>query len=625
MIRGRASTLVVLALALAQLAVPASSSLADGVSAQQAILQLDQLSGAPRPTRDPLDLAVRFRGLSPSTPLVATPAPTPLVSGETDTFWILDQANAQLFQAAASLELITDHAYWFVESDMQDRVRADDLERSAAVFESQTYPMLHEYFGSEPRPGVDGSGHVLFLLANVPGAAAYFSSADAYPVAVNPRSNQRDMIYVNLNVLPPGQDQFDATITHEMQHMANFARCVGQEGWVDEGDSELAMRVNGYPGTPPVAFAQHPDIQLNAWSQQPNDQTRHYQASYLFVRYVAERAGGWNALPDLLGTCARGEDLFSAFLNRDPIAPDVPSLFSDWTVANLLQDPSAGDGRFAYGGGSVPRVALTGRLEPGTRFLGSIPQYAANYVELPRGGGSVTFGGDATVPLLSAPLDDQSRGIWWSNRGDSMDTSLTRPVDLRGVGTATLRFSAWYDLEDRFDFTYLSASSDGGRTWQVLPGQHTMADTSTGNTYGPGWTGSTGGDWVDEAVDLSAFAGSQILLRFDYVTDQSYNGEGFAFKDVRLPEIGLDEPGADQASWSANGWLRVDAPVAERWNLRLVRWTASVVAVDPVAVDAWGNATIPLDAAAIRTVLVIAPTAPRSLVPADYSLAIAAN
>ena len=56
---------------------------------------------------------------------------------------------------------------------------------------------------------------------------------------------------------------------------------------------------------------------------------------------------------------------------------------------------------------------------------------------------------------------------------DSRLTRRRRPVV--GVTQATLRFQAWYDLENQFDFVYLSASRDGGHTWQVLPAQHTVA------------------------------------------------------------------------------------------------------------------------------------------------------
>jgi hypothetical protein len=522
-----------------------------------------------------------------------------------------------LFQARAALRLVTSHAYWFVETDLADRAPQADLERSASTFETQTYPLIHRYFGSEPQSSVDGDAHIVFLLGNVPGVAAYFSSADLYSRAVNPRSNEHKMIYVNVNSLRPGLQGFDSTLAHELQHLVHFARCPNQEGWVDEGASELAMRVAGYEGSLPAAFAAHPDTQLTAWTNQPQDGARHYQAAYLFLRYVAERGGGWDALPRLFATCARGESLFTAFLARQPIAPDVDSLLADWTVANLVQDTTAADGRFGYASGGF-HAAISGTLSRQTTFLGSVPQYAANYVSLPSGSGTVAFDGDPSVALLSAPID--AGGAWWSNRGDSMDSRLTRRLDLRSLADATLRFRAWYDVEDQFDYVYLSLSRDGVKTWQVLPGVHTATDQATGNNYGVGWTGSSKANWVDEEVDLTPFVGSEILLRFEYVTDQSYTGEGFAMKDVRIPQLGLDEPGAPAGSWTPEGWVRVDAPVPERWNLRLVRWTSAGVQVDPVRVNPDGSATFNLDENASRTVLVIAPTAPRTLLPGNYSL-----
>ena len=156
----------------------------------------------------------------------------------------------------------------------------------------------------------------------------------------------------------------------------------------------------------------------------------------------------------------------------------------------------------------------------------------------------------------------------------------------------------------------------------MLPGRHTSADHATGNNFGMGWTGSSGGDWIDEEVDLTPLVGSQILLRFEYLTDQSFNGQGFAFKDLRIPQIGLDEAGAVEGPWAAEGWVRVDGPIPERWNLRLVRRTPQGVRVDPIEVDADGAATFALDESATRTTLVVAPTAPRTLLPGSYSVTI---
>ncbi len=598
-----------------------STTLAEGRSAPSEMV--DRLLQAALPGRDPLDLAVRLRGIH--VPTISTPPPNaaPIPLGREDTFWVLDQRTAQLFQTRATLRLVTDHAYWFVETALAERAPQADLERSASVFEKSSYPLIHKYFGSEPSPGVDGDPHIVLLLANVPGVAAYFASADAYTRELNPRSNEHEMIYVNLNALRPGQQGFDSTVVHELQHMAHFARCPNQEGWIDEGASELAMRVAGYDSSPPAALMAQPGIQLNAWSPSAgSDLVRHYQASYLFLRYVAERGGGWDVLPRLFESCTRGEGLFADFLKREPLAPDVESLFADWAVANLVQDPSVGDGRYSYAGATF-HTSVTGTATTGSPFLGSVPQYAPNYIDLTPGANSVSFAGDVTVPLIDAATDG---GAWWSNRGDSLDSNLTRHLDLTSVAEATLRFQAWYDLESQFDFVYMSVSRDGGQTWQMLNGRASVADRATGNNFGVGWTGSSGADWIDEQVELTPFAGSEVLLRFDYVTDQSYTGQGFAMRNVAVPELELSEPGAGlDAAWTAEGWVRVDAPIPERWNLRLVSWTPSGTRVDRIGVALDGTATFPLDPTATRSTLVIAPTAPRTLVPANYSLTLTPN
>ncbi|MBV9547518.1 MAG: immune inhibitor A, partial [Chloroflexi bacterium] len=317
--------------------------------------------------------------------------------------------------------------------------------------------------------------------------------------------------------------------------------------------------------------------------------------------------------PRIFSSCERGEAQFETYLTQQPIDPDLNSLFADWSVANLLQDDSVADARYAYDGATF-HASATGRATRDAPFLGEVPQFAANYVELPIGGGSVTFNGDASVQLTEAA---DAGEIWWSNRGDNLDSRLTRSLDLSGLSTAHAEFHVWYDLEDQFDFAYLSVSLDGGRTWQALPANHTQPDGRTGNNYGPGWTGSSGG-WLDEQVDLSSFVGSQVLLRFEYVTDQSYNGQGFSFRGFSVPELGSETPNA----WIPEGWVLVDGPVPEHWNVRLVRWSTVGTHVDPLDVSGNGTVRFELDPNATREVLVVAPTAPRTLVPADFTISV---
>ena len=60
------------------------------------------------------------------------------------------------------------------------------------------------------------------------------------------------------------------------------------------------------------------------------------------------------------------------------------------------------------------------------------------------------------------------RYVWWSNRGDESDTTLTRTFDLTGLEQATLQAWLWYDIEKDYDYAYVEVSTDGGQTWEVL-------------------------------------------------------------------------------------------------------------------------------------------------------------
>src|SRR5207253_3145033 len=86
--------LALIVAAVAVLTIPSSTSAADERSAPQAMA--DRLLNAPQPGRSPFDLAVRLRGLSTSTPLIApVPAAVPLAVGFTATFSMRDQPTLQ--------------------------------------------------------------------------------------------------------------------------------------------------------------------------------------------------------------------------------------------------------------------------------------------------------------------------------------------------------------------------------------------------------------------------------------------------------------------------------------------------------------------------------------------------
>jgi immune inhibitor A len=142
---------------------------------------------------------------------------------------------------------------------------------------------------------------------------------------------------------------------------------------------------------------------------------------------------------------------------------------------------------------------------------------------------------------------------WWSTKGDDIDTSMTRTVDLTGKTSASLDLQSRYDIELDFDYLYVQASTDGGATWQALDGTVNGQPFSRDADNAPAITGSTGGEWLDTHVSLDSLAGKTALLRFRYKTDGAVAENGF-FAD----EIAITADGApvftDGAESGANGW-----------------------------------------------------------------------
>ncbi|UCG52452.1 MAG: immune inhibitor A [Candidatus Latescibacterota bacterium] len=91
--------------------------------------------------------------------------------------------------------------------------------------------------------------------------------------------------------------------------------------------------------------------------------------------------------------------------------------------------------------------------------------------------------------------------------------------------TDSLTCHVWYDIETHWDYAYLEVSSDGGLTWETVPGNLTTNDNPNGNNRGNGITGSSPG-WVLGIFPLTQYLGEELELRFNYVMDASVLEEG---------------------------------------------------------------------------------------------------
>jgi hypothetical protein len=614
---------------------------------------LEQALSAVLPKEDLNDLAVRFKGVSPAqTVITCTTQARGYEVGATRSFVLSNQDDNRQFTVTAQLKYKTTYTYMWVEQ-APDRINLNqnNLVRAADQFTDKILAMNRDFFGSETNPGVDCDPHLYILHASGVGSTVggYFSSPDKFPRAVRPDSNEAEMFVVNAepgyNGSDPGSAGYMSTLAHELQHMISSNQVHAPSLWLEEGAAQLAERLNGYGdevGTV-YAFASAPDTQLNTWSESSaGENSAHYGGGYLFWSYLYDRFG-----PDIVKSMVRSKErsvpaLMQALaaagvINTDTQQPFVfEELFADFVVANYMgRQKMEGDegNRYNYTETSVPPMARFATLRNADYPYSAhdqVNQFGTHYIEL-NGSRPVTlsFTGSTVVPLL--PTDDAQGAFWWSNRADASDPRLTREVDLTRVQSATLNFRAWYRIEKDYDYGYVSVSSDNGATWQILNTTTCSTENPNGSNLGCAYTGSSGSEatprWVDESLDLSAYAGKKIQLRFEVVTDAGVNREGLALDNIEIPQIGFKDDG-NGSGWKSEGWVRAENALPQTWKVQLIvtHQDGSVSLERMTLTDSAGSLGVNFGSGdgqkVRRAVLAISATTPIITEPGAYQLMI---
>jgi hypothetical protein len=374
-----------------------------------------------------------------------------------------------------------------------------------------------------------------------------------------------------------------SVLAHEFQHMIHWYRDRNEETWMNEGASDLAAFLNDYSiGNHDLVFARDPDIQLTDWPNNAEERTAHYGSSFLFMTYFLDRFGD-KATQALVVEPTNGlvsvDSVLTALDIRDPQTGELISaddLFIDWLITNYLQDKRVADGRYTYHNyPAAPDFEPTEKIsscpaDPNSR---QVNQYGVSYIQINcEGSYTLHFEGQTQTSVL--PVDPFSGDYaFYSNRGDESHMTLTRTFDFTNhSGPLSLSYQTWYDLEEDYDYLYLTASLDG-KSWQILTTPSGTPEDPSGNSYGWGYNGVSGGgpQWIQEQVDISQFAGKVVQLRFEYITDAAVNGEGFLLDDVAIPETGyFTDFERDADGWQASGFVRIQNVLPQKFALALI-------------------------------------------------------
>ncbi|MCW5850245.1 MAG: immune inhibitor A [Anaerolineae bacterium] len=524
------------------------------------------------PSRDLYQLTEQLKKVPGPIPRTLNRVPEPYKIGDRKTFWVGEQSKNRYYETVATLRYSTDVVYMWVEDGVT--ISDDAIRRSADIFTQKIYPTVRRIFGEEPSPGIDADRHLHILNGKIPDVGGYFSSADTYPTAINPYSNQAEMFYVNVDSYPVGTAGYEGTIAHEFQHMVHHNYDPSETSWINEGLSELAARLTGYGGSRfAQGFTAQPNIQLTTWPDYEQSGP-HYGAGYLFASYTYDRFGE-KFIHDLVAEKAHGVQGYENVLKKDSPGLTFEDVFKDWVIANYLDDSKTDTGRYGYPDIDI-RIRTKLALESkGQSHEGDISQYGTEYIRL-TGGSPMTlqFEGATTVQLIPTAARE-GQYFMWSNRGDVMTTSLTREFDLTRLQKATLQFSTWYNIEKDYDYAYVEVSTDGGKTWDTLKTTTSTDSNPVGASYGWAFTGDSVQEdtpqWSEETGDLTPYAGKKVLVRFQMITDDAVSHNNLALDNVRIPELNYQE-GFERGDggWKSEGWVRTNTLLPQRYLLQLI-------------------------------------------------------
>lgn len=170
--------------------------------------------------------------------------------------------------------------------------------------------------------------------------------------------------------------------------------------------------------------------------------------------------------------------------------------------------------------------------------------------DLEAGAAGWTHDGSGDTWALSGTLVHSGVAAFHADDVDSISDQrlISPPIVLPNTaGGLTLQFWNHQELEDAgagscFDGAMVEISSNGGTSWTQLLDAVLLTDPYDGpisSSYGnplaglSAWCGDPQ-DWLRSVVDLSAYAGETVQLRFRLGTDISVNGPGWAIDDVRI-------------------------------------------------------------------------------------------
>lgn len=318
----------------------------DDPASYQAAARVDGFAPAPTPvTGCSLDSA-RWRAMT--LPAETPPSGTAPAIGAERSFRFPNFTTGMIEVLRARVVAVSEHAVVWVDATNPTTVEMGVVTELLRGFDATIVPRERAVFGMES--DVDGDGRVSLVFSSrtaMGGADAFFWSCDLLSKSGCGGSNQVEALYLTpLSLIRPPYNTVPALseiVSHELGHVIHYGRKVLRNrltDWPDavymqEAFGGLAQDTIGYQfdslRAAKLALDQIDrfslsDLLVDRAGKNPSRDAAQRGGGYLFVRWLYDRAGGDEALPDGSVAGRGGPALVRTLLDaRESVAGALPT------------------------------------------------------------------------------------------------------------------------------------------------------------------------------------------------------------------------------------------------------------------------------------------------------------
>jgi len=314
-------------------------------------------------------------------------------------------------EVSATLKRIGLNSYFFVDDDWFEKL---DFSQKGKVeeaiysldneFSNKIYSVLTSNYGSEWKPGIDGEERIYILIHPMKkGAGGYFNNGDEYLRVENPKSNEKEIVYLNANYITFPNAK--SLLSHEFTHLITFnqkdrLQKVSEETWLNETRAEYAPTLVGYDATfegsnlerRTKIFLTYPSDSLCEWKNEEAD----YGVLNLFTQYLVEKYGA-KILIDSLHSSKTGIVSLNEALNKNGFSEDFSQIFTNWTIGIFVNDCSLSE-KYCFKSDNLKNLRITPLInylplvgKSSLTFSNATKNWSGNWQKIIGGKGNLVF------------------------------------------------------------------------------------------------------------------------------------------------------------------------------------------------------------------------------------------